>query len=168
MGRGRGGAAAGGRPEECRAGGPGTPGGNPLAHLRRRLQGRLLRAENACPRVASSKTTAGGCRGGGGLTREPTESDGRGARESKSGRRRRREGGERRARPRVPSGLEPAPVAAPRTRAHSGLSHDCSGARPHPKSKTLNQSLQPRGASRELWGYKRAGCYFILLESLIL
>lgn len=58
--------------------------------------------------------------------------------------------GERRARPRVPSGLEPGPVAAPRTRAHSLLSHDCSGARPHPKGKALNQSLQPRGASREL------------------
>lgn len=65
------------------------------------------------------------------------------------------------------SGLEPAPAAAPRTRAHLQLSHDCSGARPRPNSRALNQSLQPRGASRELRGYKRPGCYFMLLVSLI-
>lgn len=62
VGRGRGGAAAGGRPEECRAGGPGAPRRQeePSAHLERRLRVRPLRAEDACPRVASSRATAGG------------------------------------------------------------------------------------------------------------
>lgn len=69
--------------------------------------------------------------------RRKTAGGGRGARASEGGRR--REGGERRARPRMPSGLELASVAAPRARAHSQLSHDCSGVCPRPKGKALNQ-----------------------------
>lgn len=55
-----GGRRAAGRVPGGRARGAAALGGNPLTHLRRRLRVRPLRAEDACPRVASSKTTAGG------------------------------------------------------------------------------------------------------------
>lgn len=139
-----------------------------LLTSRRRLRVRPLRAEDACPRVRKLGDEDRQLRGRR-RTKERTDGGpraaGRGARANEGGRW--REGGERRARPRAPCGLELAPVAAPRTRAHSQFVHDCSRAQPRPKSKTLNQSSQPRGASRETRGYKRPSCYFILTESLI-
>lgn len=56
----RGGGRAAGRVRGGRARGAATPGGNLLTHLRQRLRVRPLRAEDACPRVASSETRAGG------------------------------------------------------------------------------------------------------------
>jgi len=55
-----GGRRAAGRVPGGRARGAAALGGNRLTHLRRRLRVRPLRAEDACPRVASSRTTAGG------------------------------------------------------------------------------------------------------------
>lgn len=62
VGRSRGGAAAAGGRKSAGPGGPGRrgAGGTLSSPSRRRLRVRPLRAEDACPRVASSKTTAGG------------------------------------------------------------------------------------------------------------
>lgn len=128
----------GGRKNAGRAGPGGRDARRKPSHLRRRLRVRPLCAEDVRPRVASFETNAGGWGGGGRLTREPTEDGGRREGSASEGGWR-REGGERRARPRLLSGLELASVAAPRPRAHSQLSHDCSGARPRPKSKALDQ-----------------------------
>jgi hypothetical protein len=121
VGRGRS-RAAGGWPEKCRPGGPGRRVG---------LREPSCSPQATTPRSASSRrgrlSTSRNRRDKDGQlprqrrTNERTDRGRRAGTASERGRagRRRREGGEQRARPRPPCGLDLAPVAVPRTRAHS-------------------------------------------------